>query len=107
MKIFTVLIAFLLCVFSTAAQEQRPHFPTPPSSMNPENDTASTAPSTSVRRHIDLMELQKEADDLARSAQTIPEDMASVRKGTLPKDIIQKLKQIEKLSKHLRTQIAQ
>jgi hypothetical protein len=38
-------------------------------------------------------------------AQTIPNDGASVRKGMLPKNVIEKLKQIEKLSKRLRTQL--
>jgi hypothetical protein len=52
-----------------------------------------------------MAELQKEADDLARTAQTIPTDVASVRKGVMPKDVIQKLKEIEKLSKNLRTKL--
>ncbi len=56
-------------------------------------------------RHIDLAQLQKEADDLARTAQTIPTDIADVRRGVLPKDVVQKLKQIEKLSKHLRSEL--
>jgi hypothetical protein len=56
-------------------------------------------------RHIDLDQAQRDADDLARTAQSIPTDVASVRKGMLPKDIIEKLKQIEKLSKHLRTEL--
>jgi hypothetical protein len=51
------------------------------------------------------VQLQKEADDLARTAQTIPSDVASVRKGMLPKDVIEKLKQIEKLSKRLRSEL--
>jgi hypothetical protein len=51
------------------------------------------------------MQLQRDADDLARKAQSIPSDVASVRKGMLPKDIIEKLKQIEKLSKRLRTEL--
>jgi hypothetical protein len=42
---------------------------------------------------------------LARTAQTIPTDVASVRKGMLPKDVIDKLKQIEKLSKRMRTEL--
>jgi len=62
-------------------------------------------PTTAARR-VDLEQLQKEADDLARTAQTIPADVASVRKGMLPKDVIEKLKQIEKLSKHLRGELA-
>jgi hypothetical protein len=51
------------------------------------------------------VQLQQEADELARKAQTIPSDVASVRKGMLPKDVIEKLKQIEKLSKRLRTEL--
>ena len=32
-------------------------------------------------------------------------DVESVRKGMLPKDVLQKLKQIEKLSKRLRSEL--
>lgn len=66
----------------------------------------SLAEPVTFQRHIDLAQLQKEADDLARTAQTIPLDMANVRQGTLPKDFLQKLKQIEKLSKHLRSEMS-
>jgi flagellar motor component MotA len=52
-----------------------------------------------------LAKLGQEADELARIAQTIPPDVASIQKGKLPKDMIEKLKQIEKLSKRLRSQI--
>jgi hypothetical protein len=71
--------------------------------MDPE--TQKSASSTSPTHRVDLAQLQKDADDLARTAQTIPADVASVRKGMLPKDVIEKLKQIEKLSKHLRTEL--
>lgn len=39
----------------------------------------------------------------ARTAQTIPCQVAGVSKGMLPNDVIEKLKEIEKLSKHLRS----
>jgi hypothetical protein len=55
--------------------------------------------------HFDLAKLSQNADDLARLAQTIPLDVASIQKGLLPKDMIDKLKQIEKLSKQLRKQL--
>jgi len=42
---------------------------------------------------------------MARTAQTITSDVAGVRKGMLPKDVIEKLKQVEKLSKRLRTEL--
>ena len=78
------------------------HFPTPPEPLD--TATSEKAPATSSRR-VDLAQLQREAEDLARTAQTIPSDVASVRKGMMPKDVIEKLKQIEKLSKRLRTEL--
>jgi hypothetical protein len=102
-KLTFLLIPYLLLTFS-AEMGQHKLDVTPPPSLENSDSTRADAPS-SVQRRIDLAELQKEADDLARTAQTIPSDVASVRKGALPKDFIQKLKQIEKLSKHLRSQI--
>ena len=55
----------------------------------------------------DLEQAQREADELARVAQTVPADVTKVREGMLPKDAIEKLKQIEKLSKHLRSELTQ
>jgi hypothetical protein len=54
---------------------------------------------------VDTGQLRKEADELSRIAQSIPVDAASIEKGLLPKDMIEKLKQIEKLSKHLRSEL--
>jgi hypothetical protein len=51
---------------------------------------------------LDLAKLRQDADDLARLSQTIPSDVASIQRGLLPKDMLDKLKQIEKLSKSLR-----
>ena len=95
-----------LCLFVGMAvpQQSRPHMPLPPPSMDPALPDPS--PITTVRR-VDLTQLQREADDLARTAETIPADVASVRKGMLPKDVILKLKQIEKLSKRLRNELTQ
>ena len=105
MKTFPVLaILVLLCALSSSAQQRVP-MPTPPVPMNTDNVSNPTPEQITLAKRIDLLQLQKEADDLARTAQTIPSDLASVRKGMLPKDIVQKLKQIEKLSKHLRTEL--
>jgi len=98
------LIPFLLLVLSTSAQQRG--FPPRPGLTGGEQ-ARSLAEPISPARHIDPAQLQKDADDLARAAQTIPSDVENVRKGTLPKDVIQKLKQIEKLSKRLRSQISQ
>ncbi|HUA17068.1 MAG TPA: hypothetical protein VMG31_17365 [Verrucomicrobiae bacterium] len=103
MKTVVALCVVLLCCDLASECQQRGKMPTPPEPMNVENSTPSTNPT--LQRRIDLMELQRQADDLARTAQTIPVDMESVRRGVLPKDVIQKLKQIEKLSKRLRSEL--
>jgi hypothetical protein len=54
---------------------------------------------------VDPASLQQEANDLATAARSIPADIESVRNGMLPKDVLQKLKQIEKLSKQLRNEL--
>jgi hypothetical protein len=54
---------------------------------------------------LDMARLHQDADQLAKLAQTIPSDVLRIQSGVLPKDMSEKLKQIEKLSKHLRSQI--
>ncbi len=58
-----------------------------------------------IQRHIDPQKIKQEAADLAKAAESLPADIDSVTKGMLPKDILQKLKQIEKLSKQLRNEL--
>jgi hypothetical protein len=92
-----------LGLFVTLAIPQtRNNYPKPPEPQDSSN--TNQAPTANSKR-LDLVQLQRDADDLARTAQTIPTDVASVRKGMLPKDVIDKLKQIEKLSKRLRTEL--
>jgi hypothetical protein len=74
--------------------------------LDPDHGKTAPEPPKLPQRHIDLVKLQQEADDLARTAQTIPTDVAGVRKGMLPKDVIAKLKRIEKLSKRLRSELS-
>src|SRR5215469_1458117 len=104
------LLAFtlLLCLSGSAvaqrtspvAQKMLP----PPASMDP--DDGRNLPEKPVApQRVDLVQVQRDADALARAAQTIPYDVANVRKGMLPKDVLEKLKQIEKLSKHLRAEL--
>lgn len=95
----------ILCLISTRAQDvPRVHMSPPPASMDPDKKDVP-ADNPTLPRHMDLAQLQKEANDLAMTAQTIPADVANVRKGVMPKDVLQKLKQIEKMSKHLRSQL--
>jgi hypothetical protein len=56
-------------------------------------------------RQMNLTRLHDDARALATAAGSIPADVESVSKGMLPKDILEKLKQIEKLSKRLRNEL--
>jgi hypothetical protein len=64
-------------------------------------------PKLPLAARVDLAKLTHDADELSRLALTIPSDLVSIEKGMLPKDTTEKLKQIEKLSKHLRGELNQ
>jgi hypothetical protein len=62
-------------------------------------------PSPQIHSQGTPAEFQRDADQLAALAQSIPADLDSVSRGMLPKDVIQKLKHIEKLAKRLRSEL--
>jgi len=97
----SIPLAFVLFI-SVSAPQTRNHFPTPPESLDPQ---APNKTQSKTSHRMDYEQLQRDADDLARTAQTIPSDVTDIRKGMLPKDVVEKLKQIEKLSKRLRTEL--
>jgi len=100
-------IALLACTLSTGAQMKdvyTPGIPPPPPPLDPDHGK-TTPDDPKLQRRVDPVKLQHDADDLARAAQSIPLDVANIRRGTLPKDTIQKLKEIEKLSKRLRSEL--
>lgn len=101
-------IIVLVCLLPAHAQIKDAYIPgVPPPPPALDRDHGKTAPDEPKlpQHHVDLVKLRQEADDLARTAQTIPTDVADVRQGTLPKDIIEKLRRIEKLSKRLRSEL--
>lgn len=108
MKTTHILLTFILLGSISSAQEPRPSA-VPPGPVQAGQAEAKAErdlpPPVPVKRSLDLAKLQQEADELSKLAQTIPPDVASIRKGMLAKDLAQKLKQIEKLSKQLRGQL--
>jgi hypothetical protein len=102
------LVAILLVyVFSSAQMKDVyiPGIPPPPAPLDPDHGK-TTPDQPKMQRRVDPVKLQKDADNLALTAQSIPSDVVSIRKGMLPKDTIQKLKEIEKLSKRLRSELS-
>jgi hypothetical protein len=64
----TILIIAILGLCSARAGQQN-HFPTPFETMDPDSRTTQGVPPQ--RKSINLAECQREADELARTAQTI------------------------------------
>lgn len=63
--------------------------------------------SPSWKNQANNVQLQREARELADLANSLPAEVDRVSHGLLSKDLPDKLKRIEKLSKHLRSQIQQ
>jgi hypothetical protein len=59
----------------------------------------------SPTQRVDPSELRSEARQLLELSESIQPAIEQVDRGVLPKDVIDKLKRIEKLSKQLRGQI--
>jgi hypothetical protein len=62
-------------------------------------------PTGPPKKAIDPVKLRAEATELADLASSVPADVDQVSQGKLPKDFADKLKRIEKLSKHLRGEL--
>jgi hypothetical protein len=101
-------IVYLLLIFSLCAASQAQSKPVPPArrelqryqSMHPD-DPPQVQPA-----RIDQAQLKSEAEELLSLAQSVRPDVEHLGQGMLPKDVVEKLKRIEKLSKQLRSQIS-
>jgi hypothetical protein len=70
--------------------------------IQPEEETGPTNP---PKVKLDPAQLQHEAQELLDLSQSVKLDIASLNQGLRPKDTAEKLKRIQKLAKHLRSEI--
>jgi len=56
-------------------------------------------------RKIDVEQVKKEADELKALADGVPAQIELVTKNQYPKDLTDNLKRIERLAKHLRSEV--
>jgi len=63
-------------------------------------------PMFAPHRRINLAQVRDESQELQKLADTIPAQIDQVTSGQLPKDLLANLKRIEKISKHLRSQVS-
>lgn len=80
----------------------------PPQATNwPQNQLPGERVSVEAQKRptVDMVKLQRDAQELAELSATIPADINRANRGLLSKDVIDKLKRVEKLSKQLRGEL--
>lgn len=81
--------------------------PQPPDPNWPQNQLPEPRVSLQAQKRTpaDMVKLQHAAQELADVSASIPADVNRANHGLLSKDVIEKLKHVEKLSKQLRTEL--
>ena len=62
-------------------------------------------PPMQPHRKIDAEQVKKEADELKTLADGVPSQIEQVTKNQYPKDLTENLRRIERLAKHLRSEV--
>jgi len=101
-----VLSTLFSCTLVTGGQGGRPVPPGVREADKLSNPADEPPRATAKRPPVGTVQLQRDAQELARLAQLIPSEVEQLKTGRLPKDLEAQLRQIEKLSKHLRREIS-
>ena len=102
----TSTLLFVMLVFASFSLAQR-NGPTGQRQADRAEDQfqKSVPPPAHQQSSVDFAKLKSDADELIVLSQSIHSGVNDVQKGMLPKDLIAKLKQVEKLSKRLRSEL--
>jgi hypothetical protein len=81
--------------------------PHPPDPYWPQNQMPAEQGSLEGRKRsaVDMAKLQRDAQELAELSASIPVDVNRANQGLFSKDLLDKLKRVEKLSKQLRGEL--
>jgi hypothetical protein len=101
------MLSLIVCLPANAQKNQ---FSSPPPPKPAESALAiphfAVHVSEMPKPKIDVTQLQRDAKELLELSQSLQPDIDDVNRGILPKETLEKLKRIEKLSKRLRSQLA-
>jgi hypothetical protein len=102
-----VLLLTALCVIPTTTAKQAR--PSPPGLRDAQTQSNKPLepPLEAKPRSLNPAKLKQEADELAQLSAEVPSDVRRLAQGQLQKDLADKLKRIEKLAKHLHSEIIQ
>lgn len=103
-RLILALFTVFLVLFSVKGESQRHKVILNPPA--PADTQGTPTQAATQRKPFDPVQAERDARELSDLAKSIPLDVEHVNKGLMPKDMIEKLKRIEKLSKHLRSEIS-
>jgi hypothetical protein len=94
-----LLLGFLLLIPPVPSQNVNMNRPE-------EVHTGQQVPSAdAMMSRLNNVQLQKDAKELSDLCASIPPDMDGIKRGLLSKDVLDKLKRVEKLSRRLREEL--
>ncbi len=100
-----LFVVFVLVLFAGATLQR----PVPPglrqSEQAEQQGERNIPPPMNQPVKPSFAQVQHDADQLASLARALPDEVGQLAKGTRPKDLDQKLRDIEKLSKRLRSNL--
>jgi hypothetical protein len=103
----SLLIILVSLCLSAAGQVVPPNAPVPPGYEPPPPIIYVPAyPGRLPAVRVDPAALQREAKELLELSQSVQSDIDALGRGLLSKNLVDRLKRIEKLSKRLRTEIS-
>lgn len=104
-RFFLLFTTLLLCGSFDYGQGGRP-IPPGVRDADKQSNSQIDPPAKFKQKPLDPAALKQEADELAKISAAIPGQMDQVSQGQVPKDLVDELKKIEKLAKHLRSEVA-
>jgi hypothetical protein len=107
MRVPAAFLLFILLGTWARGQMVPPGVPVPPGyGQSPPPVLVPPSPNRAPAPRVDTAALQREAKELLDLSQSVQPDIESLKRGLLSKDLLDKLKRIQKLSKRLRGEIA-
>ena len=104
-------VILLSCLVLAQSSSPPPGYAIPPGYREADRQEQeldkATAPHIRQAARPSFAEMQRNANELASLARTIPPDVDLTAKGLLAKDLASRLKKIEKLAKQLRNELHQ
>jgi hypothetical protein len=104
-QLLPLFVTFLFCGSLDYGQGGRP-IPPGVREADKQSNSRLDPPAKFKQKPVDPAALKREADELAKLSAAIPGQLDQVSQGQMPKDLADQLKKIEKLAKHLRSEVA-